>query len=375
MDEFVYGAREAAWPLIRTDLSLTYLQIGVLISLPAVASHLVEPALGILGDVWDRKRLILGGGIVLAVSFAFVAASPSFLFLLFSLFLMNPASGAFVSLSQASFMDTAPARHEQNMVRWTLAGSVGVVLGAIALGTSVALGGGWRGIFIASAAAAVAMVVVAGHVPLAGTSGSFERHGLWSDLLGGLATALRALRSGAVLRWLALLELSNLMLDGLHGYLALYFVDVVKTSASQAALGVAVWTGSALVGSLALVPLLERVRGLTYLRYSAAASLVVFILFLVAPSPWMKFAALAVLGFGNAGWYSVLQAQVYSAMRGKSGTVLAIQNVSGLAGSLIPLALGLAATTWGLGPTMLLLLAGPIALLIGLPSPNRSNPR
>ena len=375
MDEFVYGAREAAWPLIRTDLSLTYLQIGVLISLPAVASHLVEPALGILGDVWDRKRLILGGGIVLAVSFAFVAASPSFLFLLFSLFLMNPASGAFVSLSQASFMDTAPARHEQNMVRWTLAGSVGVVLGAIALGTSVALGGGWRGIFIASAAAAVAMVVVAGHVPLAGTSGSFERHGLWSDLLGGLATALRALRSGAVLRWLALLELSNLMLDGLHGYLALYFVDVVKTSASQAALGVAVWTGSALVGSLALVPLLERVRGLTYLRYSAAASLVVFILFLVAPSPWMKFAALAVLGFGNAGWYSVLQAQVYSAMRGKSGTVLAIQNVSGLAGSLIPLALGLAATTWGLGPTMWLLLAGPIALLIGLPSPNRSNPR
>ena len=239
MDEFVYGAREAAWPLIRTDLSHTYLQIGVLISLPAVASHLVEPALGILGDVWDRKRLILGGGIVLAVSFAFVAASPSFLFLLFSLFLMNPASGAFVSLSQASFMDTAPARHEQNMVRWTLAGSVGVVLGAIALGTSVALGGGWRGIFIASAAAAVAMVVVAGHVPLAGTSGSFERHGLWSDLLGGLATALRALRSGAVLRWLALLELSNLMLDGLHGYLALYFVDVVKTSASQAALGVA----------------------------------------------------------------------------------------------------------------------------------------
>ena len=67
--------------------------------------------------------------------------------------------------------------------------------------------------------------------------------------------------------------------------------------------------------------------------------------------------------------------QVYSAMRGKSGTVLAMQNVSGLAGSLIPLALGLAATTWGLGPTMWLLLAGPIALLIGLPSPNRSNPR
>ena len=347
----------------------------MLLTLPAFASNLVEPGLGILADVWHRRRLILGGGIVLAVSFAFVAASPSFLFLLFSLFLMNPASGAFVGLSQASFMDTAPARHEQNMVRWTLAGSAGAVLGAIALGMSVALGGGWRGIFVASAVAAIAMVVVARNVPLRGGSESFERRGLWSDLGDGLSTALKALRSGSVLRWLVLLELSDLMLDGLHGFLALYVVVVVRTSASQAALGVAVWTGSALVGSLALVPLLERVPGLTYLRYSAAAGVVVFILFLLAPSPWMKFVALAVLGFGNAGWYSVLQAQVYSAMRGKSGTVLAIQNVSGLAGSLIPLALGLAATTWGLGPTMWLLLAGPIALLIGLPSSNRSNPR
>jgi FSR family fosmidomycin resistance protein-like MFS transporter len=46
LDELVYGAREAAWPLIRTDLALTYAQVGLLLSLPNLASSLVEPFLG-----------------------------------------------------------------------------------------------------------------------------------------------------------------------------------------------------------------------------------------------------------------------------------------------------------------------------------------
>ena len=31
LDEFVFGAREAAWPLIRTDLGPNYIQIGYLL--------------------------------------------------------------------------------------------------------------------------------------------------------------------------------------------------------------------------------------------------------------------------------------------------------------------------------------------------------
>ncbi len=60
----VFGAREAAWPLIRTDLGLSYAQVGLLLGLPSVVSSLVEPFLGILGDIWRRRVLILGGGVV-----------------------------------------------------------------------------------------------------------------------------------------------------------------------------------------------------------------------------------------------------------------------------------------------------------------------
>ena len=367
----MFGAREAAWPLIRADLDLSYVHIGLLLTVPAMASHLVEPALGILGDVWDRRRLILGGGVVFVAGVAAMAVSPSFAAMLAALALLHPASGAFVGLAQASFMDADATRHEQNMARWTFAGSVGVVLGALALALSASLGGGWRFLFVALAFAATLVVVVAWRTPLGATPARSSHAGSRS-FLSGVGVALRALRSASVLRWLAFLELSDLMGDVLFGYLALYFVDVARASGAEAALGVAVWTGFGLLGDLLLIPILERVRGLTYLRFSAAAEIAFFVAFLIAPTLPTKLVAVALLGIGHAGWYSVLQAQVYTAMPGRSGTVLAVQNVSGLAGSLIPLGLGFAAAKWGLATTMWLLLAGPVALVAGIPRATRS---
>jgi FSR family fosmidomycin resistance protein-like MFS transporter len=53
-------------------------------------------------------------------------------------------------------------------------------------------------------------------------------------------------------------------------------------------------------------------------------------------------------------------------MPGQSGTVMAVGNVFGLVGGLIPLGLGLVAERFDLAVTMWLLLLGPIALLIGV---------
>ena len=41
LDEFIFGAREAAWPIIRNDLDLTYLQIGLVLGVPVVVSSIV----------------------------------------------------------------------------------------------------------------------------------------------------------------------------------------------------------------------------------------------------------------------------------------------------------------------------------------------
>jgi FSR family fosmidomycin resistance protein-like MFS transporter len=363
LDEFVFGAEGAAWPLIRTDLGLNYAQVGLLLAVPGIVSTFIEPFLGILGDVWKRRILILGGGLFFTLALVLTAASQSFWTLLAALILFYPASGAFVSLSQATLMDLDPARHEQNMARWTFAGSLGVVVGSLALGAAAMTGLGWRGLFFASAGLSLIVLATAWRFPFAAARTAAEQVGFRK----GAANALRALRRREVLRWLTLLQFSDLMLDVLLGFLALYFVDVVGATPAQAGLAVAVWTGLGLLGDFLLIPLLERVQGLRYLRWSTLLVLVLFPAFLLLPGFATKVALVGLLGFFNAGWYSVLQGQLYSAMPGQSGAVMTVGNLFGLVGSLLPLALGFIAQATDLRATMWPLMLGPLALLAGIP--------
>jgi MFS transporter, FSR family, fosmidomycin resistance protein len=365
LDEFVFGAREAAWPLIRDDLALSYAEIGILLSVPGLVSNAVEPLLAVLGDVWRRKVLVLGGGVMFTLALLITTVAPSFAVLLAGFILMYPASGAFVSLSQATLMDLEPERREQNMARWTFAGSLGVVSGPLALAGSSLLGWGWRGTFVGMVGLMLLLTVTSRRMPYPDGAGR-ERLTL-APLRQGLRDAVAQLREGPVLRWLVLLQFSDLMMDVLLGFLALYFVDVGGTTPAQAGMAVAVWTGVGLVGDLLLIPLVERVKGLNYLRISAVLELLLLPAMLLAPTYELKLVLLGALGFFNSGWYAILQAQLYAALPGRSGTALAVNNLAGLAGSLIPLALGLVAQAYGLTAVMWLLLAGPVALLIGLP--------
>jgi len=381
LDELVFGVNEAAWPLIRTDLRLSYFQIGLLLSVPGIVSAIIEPFLGILGDVWKRRLLILGGGIFFALACLLTGLSTGFVILLVALCVFYPSSGAFVSLSQAALMDTDPARHEQAMARWTFAGSLGVVLGPLLLtgmafigfgwrGVFIALAGlsgfGWRGVFIALAGlSALALFFVWKRLPKAPEE--LQSLPQFSQVWSGIRLAFSALRRGEVLRWLALLQFSDLMLDVLLGFLALYFVDVARLSAGQAALGIAVWSGLGLLGDFLLIPLLEKVRGLDYLRWSVVLELLLFPAFLLVPGVVAKFILLGLLGFFNSGWYAILKGRLYSSMPGRSGTVMTLDSLFSLLGKLLPFGIGLAAQLFGLRLAMWLLLLGPIALLVGIP--------
>ncbi len=366
LDELIFGVTGAAWPLIRIDLHLNYIQIGLALSLPGIIGNIIEPFLGILGDVWKRRVLILGGGIFFVLACFLTAVSHNFVFLLISFIVFNPSSGAFVSLSQATLMDSDPARHEHNMARWTLAGSLGVFLGPLLLAGAALIGFGWRGVFFVLAGLAV--VVLAGAWRL--LPRPFANHPLLpkpASIWNGIRDAFHALKRAEVARWLVLLEFCDLMLDVLYGYLALYFVDVTGFTVSNAALAVAVWTGFGLLGDFLLIPLLEKVRGLNYLRLSVIVELGLFPAFLLVPNPLVKLVMAGLLGLFNSGWYAILKGNLYSSMPGQSGTVIALGNIVGIFSKFIPFGIGVAAEYFGLGPAMWLLLAGPVVLLVGLP--------
>jgi len=367
LDELIFGAREAAWPLIRDDLGLTYAEIGLLLGVPGLVGTFIEPVIGVLGDVWNRRALVLGGGLLFAGAAIGVAGSRSFWLLLVVLTLLSPASGAFVSLSQAALMDEDPERHEQNMARWTFAGSIGVVAGPLVLGAAVWLGLGWRGLFTAFGLLALLLVVVGWGFPFPLPHGREPGRGGWHAIRDGFLEGFQALRRPEVLRWEIMLVFSNLMLDILLGFLALYFVDVVGVTPAQAGIAVAVWSGIGLLGDFLIIPLLERIDGIDYLRVSVRIEFVLYAAFLLLPGYWPKVILVGLLGFFNAGWYSVVKGRVFSAMPGRSGSVMLVDNVIGVADTLIPIGLGLVGQMWGLGTMMWLLLLGPIVLGLGIP--------
>ncbi|MEL6524815.1 MAG: MFS transporter, partial [Chloroflexota bacterium] len=173
-----------------------------------------------------------------------------------------------------------------------------------------------------------------------------------------------------VWRWLILLQFSDLLLDVLFSLLALYMVDAVGVTQAQAGIAIIVWNGFGLLGDLLLVPLLERVDGIRYLHVSVVVQLFLYPAFLLIDGYSAKLILLGAIGLFNAGWYAILVAKSYDTLGEQSGAVLVVGNVAGIFGALLPVALGAIAQVYSLEAAMWCLLAGPVALLIGLPRDN-----
>ncbi len=390
-DELVDGAKGAALPLIRHDLGLSYGQVGLLASVPLLVGGALELPLGILaGEAGRRRRFILGGGIVFVLSLLAVAGAYSYAVLLAAFTVFYPASGAFVSLTQAELIEASPDRQAQVMARWDLAGSAGAVAGPLLLAAVLAAGGGWRAAYLALAALAAlawagtclrdpgaaggAAGAVAGGAAAGAAAGTTV--GAAAGAGGGDPVAspawterarevLAALRDWSVVRWLVLLEVADLLVDVLTGFLALYLVDVAHLQPGIAALAIAIRLGAALAGDAALVFILERVADVTVLRASAAVAALAYPGFLLAPGPAAKLAILAVLSAATAPWYPLLQARLYGSLPGRSPVAVTLSSAAGLAGGLGPLAVGLIAGGLGLSWALAALAVVPVAILAG----------
>ena len=375
LDELVFGVGEIAWPLIRDDLNLTYTQIGLLLSLPGIIAAFIEPFIGVLGDVWRRRVLIITGGILFTISLFMTSASYSFVFLLASFILFNPSSGAYVNLSQANLMDSDSSRHEQNMARWTFAGSIGVLTGPLLLGLFVYFGLGWRGAYAALASFSTLCLLAALRYlpPDSVSSPSFPS---LSVVFDGFRAAFSALQRVEVWRWLLLLEFADLMMDVFLSYMALYFVDVGRVTETQAGIAVTIWLILGMIMDFAFIPFIDRQPdSVKYLRITAVLEVFAFATFLLAQGLIPKIIAIIFVNFFNTGWYPILQGRLYSNLPGQSASIMAIGAVTTPIAKFFPLAIGLLADQFGLQTAMWILLLGPIALLIGLPPSNNQSPR
>jgi FSR family fosmidomycin resistance protein-like MFS transporter len=368
-DELVDGTKSAAMPLIRHDLSLSYVQIGLLGAVPLIAGSILELPVGVLsGTGARRRRVILGGGLVFIAAVLGAGLARSFTGLLIALVVFFPASGAFVSLTQSALMDAAPERQAQHMARWTLAGSAGALVGPLLVAAVLGAGGGWRLAFVVVAGCGLAAwlgVGVAGRGGIGAVSGEATADAEAGSGWPGWRGAVTIVRRSGALRWLVLLQVSDLLLDVLTAFLAVYLVAVAHASPSVAALGVAIRLGAGLLGDVLLIHLLERYDSRRVLRASALLAGLLCPAFLLVPGLGLKLVMLAGLTVATAAWYPVLTAGLFGSVPGRSGLAVSLTSAAGLAGGLGPLVIGVLAQDFGLSWAMAALCLAPLAMLAG----------
>jgi len=164
------GIREAAWPSIRQDLELSYLQIGFLLGLPAILSGLIDPLTGILADLGTRRRLVLAGGMLFAFSLVLTAASTGFWVLYPGFLLAGPLAVKLVligligllragwyAILQARLYAALPGRSGTAVAVTNLASSAGALI-PVALG-ALAQAAGLHAAMWALLAAPIALIV------------------------------------------------------------------------------------------------------------------------------------------------------------------------------------------------------------------------
>lgn len=364
LDELIYGLYGATLPLLKNDLALNYVQVGLLATIPGLVSIALEPFIGILGDTRFRRALVRGGILATTFGLGLVAFGQTYALILLAFTIMYVASGAYVNLAQATLMDRDPARSEHTMARWTLLGSIGVTVAPIVTTIAIGIGYGWRELYLAFAGLAAFYVVLVWRIAFNAHNGADEETIAPRQLVRDFFAAFR---NAELVRFVLLTELADLMLDKLYEVTGLYFYDVVGVDFAGAALASSISTIVGLIGSILLIPLLERVNGIRIMRLSSLLVAVLYVAFLLVPFVWAKYVLIGAVSFTTAGWFAILRGRTFAALPGKSGMVVAITAFANLSILLTPTILGAIADAYGLQTAMWLLLLGPIALLIGLP--------
>ncbi len=369
LDELIYGLVGAVLPSLKSDLALSYTEVGLLLTVPALVALAGEPLIGLLGDTRHRRTLAVAGCAATGLGLLLTGIAQTFGLVLIAFTILYISSGAYVNLAQATLVDRNPDRAEHTMARWTLLGSIGVSVAPVIVTAALALGYGWRGLYIA-------LSVVAGFYTALLLRPRFNLHanadGDAVSLMQMLRDLWAALNQRELLRLLILTELADLMLDKLLEVTGLYFHDVVGVSLAEASAAVAVLTGAGLIGNVLLVPLLERVDGTRLLRYSALLVLAFYIAFLLAPWAELKWILIAAIGLATTGWFAILQGKTYALMPGQSGMIVAAGSLSNVVKLFVPVLIGRLADQFGLQWAMWLLALGPLALIFGLPKDEKS---
>jgi MFS family permease len=364
IDEFASGMPTIGVPGIQADFELRYSTAAFLVFTgPLFVAWLLEPPLFLLADRRSKKLFVCGGLFAMGLLDVIVGISGSFYVVAGALLLSGVASGAGVSLSQATLMDLYPENRERLMTRWGFMGAAGD-LAAPALFWLLALFAlGWRSAFVIAGAVILVYAVLLSrqHFPPP------RQHSQAAGDVGEMSTrdALRAaFRDRRLLLWLFGAWLCSLMDEILVAFGALHMRDNLGADAETRSLILMSFMLGALVALPVLERLLARFPALALLRAAALGTAAAYVGWLMASNAVSSGIWMFATGLFSVCLYPLAKAQAYHALPGRSGMLNAIRHVFTPLDVAMPLVLGLVADAFGLLPALAVLLAQPIGLFL-----------
>jgi predicted MFS family arabinose efflux permease len=361
-DELTCGFLVVALPLLSERLHLSYAQAGLLFTVGALSSMLIEPVINLLSDRGSKRPAILLGTVAAAGSFALAGAASSYLLEILAFAIWSPAIGAAVGLSQAALVDSLPGNPEPTLMRWTLLSGIGDLLSPIVVGLAVGVGLGWSALcaFAAATWLLVGIMIARQRFPAAVADETVE-----SAAPTSLRASLKeALRNRTLLRWVGIVMLATMPDEVFLAFTAFYLRDHAHATEGVASLVLALGIGGGLFALFVLDRLGGRISGLRLLPWLALISLAGFVLLLASPTIAGVAVGFALANIGAAGWYPIAKAAAYSSYPGRSGLVLTVVSLSMPFEIALPGFIGLLSSQFGLVAGIGFLALSPLGVLL-----------
>jgi predicted MFS family arabinose efflux permease len=290
-------------PLIADGLVVQVGTAALLSTAFALPYAIVQPALGALGDMMSKTRLMMISLVVLVLSAVVSATAPNFTVLMLSRVAAGIASGGIFPISLAFVGDRIPVAKRQVAISRLLAATMtGNLLGASLAGIVGDLAG-WRAVFVVTGLLGLVVTITA----LIGFRKAPPEQPAGFDLatIGPNYRAIFANPHAKICFGAVFIE--ALVVFGIFPYMAAILQEAGETRASIAGFVLAGFGVGAVIYAM-LVRFLLHVLGERWMMLGGGLIMATFLLMLTLRLPWpFEFANFLMLGFGFYWLHGIIQ--------------------------------------------------------------------
>ncbi len=355
-DELLSGLPEVLMPTLQRTLGLRYAQVGLLALVLNSVCALVEPANGLLIDLWRRRWLLAWGAALIGLAVIVIGAATSFFMLAAGFALYGLGGGPLAHTADAVLVEAHPSAPARIFARATSLDTVGALLAPLLVAAAFWGGLDWRWLLIGAGLAALGYAALLASTRFPAPAG--RAHGEAKGWRAARANLRLVLSSRRAVAWLAFLLLHDLF-DAPLVLRAIWLTEEVGLGQAQVGLYRALEMAVALVALLWLERRLLRTTPRRVLLVAVSALLVLYPSWVLVPGVWPRVALALPLNFCSALIWPLATAQSLASVSGRPGTVTAVRSLFGLA----PLSLGVSLLAEATSLTTAMLLV-PVAALV-----------